>query len=138
MSEIVEAKQIGSFKIGMSLDTLMRKLKDIGIEHVEVQNIYLATLITCLPYRFWVDDDSKEITQITVSSGYDGKFLNVIGIGSKMRDIQSVAGDFYSDQDVYKLKNYKGICFELGDTDEDDSWDELDAPIEYISVYFEN
>ena len=138
MLEIIAGKRIDTFEISMSIDILLERIKDIGIENVDKKSIHQAMLVTCLPYRFWIDDDSKKITQITVSAGYEGKFLKTIGIGSTMRDVQSIAGDYYEDEDVYKLKNHKGICFELGDTNEDDSWDELDAPIEYISIYSEN
>lgn len=87
---------------------------------------------------FWVDDTSKQVTQISVSSAYHGKFLDSIGIGSTLQDIQSIAGEYYEDLDVYKLKDYPGICFEVGDSGTDTFWDELSAPVESISVYIED
>lgn len=138
MSEIIAGKRIGNFELGMPYETLIKKIKEHGSIRINKTKGFSSTILTCFPYRFWIDDTSKQITQITVSSGYQGKFLDSIGIGSTLHDIKSIAGEYYEDLDVFKLKLYPGICFEVGDSGTDAFWDELSAPVEDISIYIEN
>jgi hypothetical protein len=55
-----------------------------------------------------------------------------MGIGSTLADVERYIGRWEEELDVYILPDYPGICFELRDEDE---WNELKTPIEYISIY---
>lgn len=81
--------------------------------------------------KFWIDNDGK-IDQIGVGKDFKGKYNDVIGIGSTLKDVKKYIGNYISVYDTYELESIKGICFELEDIDE---WDELTAPIEYIYVF---
>ncbi|MCC6604913.1 MAG: hypothetical protein IT327_17020 [Anaerolineae bacterium] len=138
MPEIIAGKRISSFELGMHLEALIEKFEDMGIENFERRKLHSTTLITAPSYMFWIDDDSKQVTQITVSAGFQGKFLDTVGIGSTLGEVKETAGEYYEELDVFKLKDYPGICFEVGDSGTDTCWDETNAPVEDISVYFED
>ncbi len=83
---------------------------------------------------FWIDKSQTSVTQIMVFGEYDGKFLEKIGIGSTLSDLNHLGIGWIKEDYIYKLPEYPGICFELEDIDE---WNELEAPIEFISIYCE-
>lgn len=84
--------------------------------------------------KFYFNSD-KVLQQIGVTIGFCGKLENSIGIGDTLSDLQEKYGEFYNEYDQYMIKGMEGVCFELGDTDDEDEWDELNAPIEWIFVY---
>ena len=51
---------------------------------------------------------------------------------STLKDVSDGVGEYKYDLYCYTIPEYPGICFELKD---EEDWDELTAPIEYISVY---
>lgn len=83
---------------------------------------------------FWLDKNNL-IDQIGVWSDFKGKLHDVIGIGSTLSDVEKYIGKWKSVFPTYEIEELPGICFELGDLDELDDWDELIAPIERIYVF---
>lgn len=60
------------------------------------------------------------------------KYKGIIGLGSTLKDVQQLVGNYVNVYDTYEMINDKGICFELADID---NWSELTAPIEFIFVF---
>lgn len=124
---IIAGKCISNIYLGWDEETLK---KIIG------NNYSIEERINCKIWqienaKFWIDDSNK-IYQITVFDGFEGRFLNKIGIGSTLKDVETFIGKWQDNLDVYVLPSYEGICFELKD---DENWDELNTPIEFISIY---
>lgn len=126
--EIVPGVGIGIYQLGWSYEELMRNLS----ENYTVEERVDCNIIKTDKYMFWVNKGTNCISQITVYKEFEGKFLNVIGLGSTLRDIKQHVGEWIEEHDVYVIKHYPGICFELLDEDE---WDELKSPIEFITVF---
>ena len=63
---------------------------------------------------------------------FKGKYKGIIGLGSTLKDVQQLVGNYVNVYDTYEMINDKGICFELADID---NWGELTAPIEFIFVF---
>ena len=68
-------------------------------------------------------------------AGFEGKYMDVIGIGNTLKDVNKLGFDCYEDKYDYLISGVGGIAFELGDTDSDYDWNEKEAPIEWIFVY---
>lgn len=133
--EVVEASHIGEFYIGMSRKELLRLL-NTEYEEDTKRNHYIV--IETGNAMFWIDRESSKIKQIGVTKGFQGKFRNIIGIGSTLTDVLKYIGNYKEVYDTYELEDIPGICFELEDVDErdwDSDWEELAAPIEWIFVY---
>lgn len=131
LAEVIDIRAgigVGRFQLGMSIDELGNVLMVPG----EREDLPLHTKIKTGPFTFWVDKLTGTLWQIMVGRGFTGRFLDRIGIGSTLAEVQTVAGDFQEEGDSYILPSHPGICFELEDVDD---WDEMTAPIEYISVY---
>ncbi len=126
---IINGVSMGSYHLGWGLQELKEKMKIIGFVEDELDNHYT---LTTKDIKFWVEKEQKVITQITVFGKYEGKFLKKIGIGSRLSDLNVLGIRWVKEDYVYKLPDYPGICFELEDIDD---WDELAAPIEFISIY---
>lgn len=124
---IIPGKNIGPIYLGCSLYTLK---KTIGENYVEEQRVNCKVL-TIDDAKFWIDN-SDIVFQIAVYGNFEGKFLNRIGIGSTLADVEEYVGKWEESLDVYTLIDYKGICFELK---EEEDWDEINTPIEFISIY---
>ena len=86
---------------------------------------------------FFFNKDNR-LYQVGVTIGFTSKLDDCIGIGSTMADVKIKYGGYYEEYDDYLIDGLEGIYFELGDTDEDDDWDELAAPIKWIFVYDTN
>lgn len=126
---IINGVSMGLYQLGWGLPELKEKIKDINFIEAELENHYT---LTTKNIKFWVEKEQKVITQITVFGEYEGKFLEKIGIGSSLSDFNVLDIKWVKEDYVYKLPDYPGICFELEDVDD---WDELTAPIEFISIY---
>ena len=63
---------------------------------------------------------------------FKGKYKGIIGLGSTLKDVQQLVGNYVNVYDTYEMINDKGICFELADID---NWSELTTPIEFIFVF---
>lgn len=126
---IINGISIGPYQLGWRLQELKGEIKDIGFVEEELDNHYTLTTSNI---KFWVEKEQKVITQITVFGENEEKFLEKIGIGSRLSDLNVLNIRWVKEDYVYKLPDYPGICFELEDIDD---WDELAAPIEFISIY---
>lgn len=120
---------MGPYQLGWGLQELKEKIKIIGFVEEELDNHYT---LTTKNIKFWVEKQQEVITQITVFGEYEGKFLEKISIGSRLSDLNVLDIRWVKEDYVYKLPDYPGICFELEDIED---WDELAAPIEFISIY---
>ncbi|MFB7817180.1 hypothetical protein NBRC13296_06720 [Paenibacillus chitinolyticus] len=126
---IINGVSVGPYELGWGLQELKEKISISGFVEEELDNHYTITTNTL---KFWVEKEQGEITQITVSGEYEGKFLGKIGVGNRLSDLNDLDIKWIKEDYVYKLPDYPGICFELEDIDD---WDELLAPIEFISIY---
>lgn len=129
-------------QIGISQFFLGKKQKEIIDMLGNDYTVYLNekngwTFIDIDNAKFYFNSD-KDLLQIGVTIGFHGKLENCIGIGDTLSDLQKKYGGFYNEYDQYYIKGMEGVCFELGDTDDEDEWDELNAPIEWIFVYNDN
>lgn len=110
--------------------------KTVIIDEYQIKELTTENKIFYENFRFWVNKQSQKVDQISVVGDFEGKFLEKIGIGSTLNDVENQIGKWEEDLDVYILPNYKGICFELKDVENyDEEWIEDQMPIEIISVY---
>ncbi|GKS09275.1 hypothetical protein YDYSY3_02750 [Paenibacillus chitinolyticus] len=126
---IINGVSVGPYELGWGLQELKEKISISGFVEEELDNHYTITTNTL---KFWVEKEQGEITQITVFGEYEGKFLGKIGVGNRLSDLNDLNIKWIKEDYVYKLSDYPGICFESEDIDD---WDELLAPIEFISIY---
>ena len=129
-ADIIPGKSIGEFYLGMCFADIQKRVHDFKIEDGETCDILM-----CGDIRFWVDKEKDSCFQILVEGDFTGKYDNKIGLGTTLKDINKMGLEWYEDLDAYFIKGIDGICLELGDTEDDEEWDELSAPIETISVY---
>ncbi|WP_240422125.1 hypothetical protein [Paenibacillus periandrae] len=129
MEEIIlNGKSVGKYHLGWSLE----ELKNEFDESYNLESLDNHFTLTFKDMKFWVLRDKDMVSQIMVFGEYDGKFLDKIGIGSTISDLNKHGIKWAKEDYVYILPDYPGICFELEDIDE---WDESIAPIEFISIY---
>lgn len=86
----------------------------------------------------WIDKEQDKVTQILVNNGFKGESAGLIGLGSTLNDIKRLLNrSYYEELYVYYIEGVSGICFDLDDSsdDEDNDWDEFNAPIDYIAVF---
>jgi hypothetical protein len=126
--EIIPGERIGIFHLGWKSETLKKHLSN----NYKLEERVDKYIIIEKNIKFWIDKKSDIITQISVFGCFKGKFQKDIGIGSTLFDVQKGIGPWKEQYGVYILHEYPGICFEL--LDEDD-WNELQSPIEFISIY---
>ena len=83
-------------------------------------------------FALWFDPNDK-LDQIGVTKGFCGDYKSIT-VGSTMGDVKRIFGQFDSEDIMctYTIVGVDGICFELEDNDD---WDELTSPIEWIYVY---
>jgi len=128
---IMNGVGVDSYQLGCGLQEIKEKIKDIDFTEEELETHLTLSTDTI---KFWIDKDQNTITQILVFGEYRGKFLEKIGIGSTLSDLNDLGMKWIKEDYVYKLPEYPGICFELEDIDD---WNELEAPIEFITIYCE-
>ncbi|SFR69503.1 hypothetical protein [Anaeromicropila populeti] len=128
--EIIPGIGISNISLGITKEELIHL---IGIEYEE-EIFEFISIIIVENAKFWFTNDGK-LYQIGVSKDFQGKYKNVIGIGSTLKEVKEKFGDYNEEHNTYEIENDKGMCFELEDVDYDEEWDELTAPIEYIYVY---
>lgn len=127
-----------------------KRIGDFVINSKKVDNIIIAgkpieknvnKIGTCTyiydNYMLWFDEQGL-LKQVAVTKGFlDG--FNGIHIGSTVQDLLNRFGTYGVDEFyvIYYIPEIEGISFgieDVGDED-DDEWDELAAPIEWIYVY---
>lgn len=133
---IVPAVRIGKFYLGNSLGNIIRILERSSLAYERV-SLGSAEKIVTDELVFWVRE--SRITQIMAYNGYEGKINGVIGIGCTLRQAEECLGRIKDGEfdiaPVYEVEGVPGVCFELKDSDVDDEFDEMTAPIETICIY---
>ena len=130
--DVIPGKSISHFVLGMTYETISEML---NYDYSVCKNTSIGFYdLTTENAKFYFNKDNR-LYQIGVTIGFTSKLDNCIGIGSTMTDVKKKYGGYSEEYDVYLIHGVKGICFELGDMDEIDDWDELMAPIEWIFVY---
>lgn len=128
--DIIPGIGIGWIKIHMSCEDVLRNICEY-----QIKDLISHDRIVCDDVDIWIDKTTKKVTQIMVKEGFQGKYDGAIGIGSLLSTVIKMGKKYHEELDTYVLDDAPGMCFELGDTSENDSWDELRAPIAYISVF---
>lgn len=125
--EVIAGQRIGSIGLNITKDEL---IIIIGNDYnILVQETCI--IIEIENARFWISSDGK-VDQIGVGKGFEGKYKNIIGLGSTLNEVKKYVGNYINVYDTFEIENESGICFELGDVEE---WNELKAPIEFIYVF---
>lgn len=131
--KIIPGIRVGKYYLGMSINELLNNLSKEHINY-QIQPLNNPVKIKTSNITFWIKDDL--IDQIMVHNNFSGKFRDFIGIGSTLSDVLNFVGNwksgYYDIAPIYVLVDVPGICFELED---EDYWDEKEAPIKYISIY---
>ena len=122
---------IGPFLLGMSSNELEKIICDYTIEN-RTNGISKVYHVENAQFFF---DENDALQQVGVSLGFEGKYLDVIGIGDTLEALYQLGYECYEEYGDRLIRGVDGICFELGDTDSDDDWNEKEAPIEWIFVY---
>lgn len=125
---IVPATRIGKYYIGWTFEKLVENLTDSFIQVDLDQHITLQAE----NIKVWISKLNNKVTQIMAYNNFKGKFLNKIGIGNCLEDIVRLGIRYKQNDYIYELPDFPGICFELEDIDD---WNELIAPIRYISIF---
>jgi hypothetical protein len=128
--EIEPGIRIGNFRIGAKKEDILSEIDDRYTVWEREDGFSVYTFDN---YKLWFEADGK-LQQIGVTDGFKGSYKSV-HIGTTMKEIRALFGNYENDHDVYEISGLKGLCFELGDMDDRDDWDELEAPIEWIFVY---
>ncbi|SCX87019.1 hypothetical protein SAMN02910451_00611 [Butyrivibrio hungatei] len=130
IGEIEPGIRIGNLRIGAMKEELLSQIED---KYTVWERGDGFSIYTFDNYKLWFDVDGS-LQQIGVTDGFKGSYKSV-HIGTTMKEIKTDFGDYENENDEYEISGIKGLCFELGDMDDCDDWDELEAPIEWIFVY---
>ena len=129
---IIPNEGIGELKLGMSFREVTELVKEY-----DVRDLSVCDVIECGDVRIWIDRKTDSAIQILVEGEFKGKYADKIGIGSTLTDVKNLLNaSWHEDLDAYYIDGVEGMCLELGDTDDEYDWDELAAPIVYISVMY--
>ncbi|XCP84987.1 hypothetical protein ABXS75_18480 [Roseburia hominis] len=127
---IIPGVRIGNIRLGIDKEELLRAAG----EDYQEEFLEMGSIIKVENARFWIASDGK-VDQIGVEGDFEGKYKGVIGLGSTLKDVKGLVGNYVEVYDTYEMEVDKGICFELEDVDEWEEWDELRAPIDHIYVF---
>ena len=137
-TDIIPAQRIGDIYIGMpyhelqawGLDGFQCKRWGTELQHMTLVGDNI---------KIWLRGDLLTVEQIMAFGEYPGFFFGKtrIGIGSQLSEAVSVGYEIFDNEedDIYQLRGIEGIGFEMGDTSDDYTWDELTAPIDSIIVF---
>ena len=128
---IVPGKGIYPFVIGMLREALIALLDD----EYNIENRMDGTFVLSVKNAKFFFNKGDRLYQIGVTQGFEGKFEGNIGIGNTLTDILKAYEGYFEEYDMYMIKGVDNLSFELGDTDDEEEWNELEAPIEWIWVY---
>lgn len=129
--DVVPGVGIGVLKLGMSFEEVRDIVKDFNVN--DLSDCYI---IECDDVDIWVNKEKDKVTQILVKDTFAGLYAGTIGIGSTLADVKDkLQMSWHDEYDVYILDEAEGMGFELGSTEDEDDWDELTAPIEYMFVF---
>ncbi len=131
--DIIPSECVGNIHLGMNMEQI-NNIVDID----KMENLQNCYVLQSENIKIWISKEEDKVTQILVENEFKGKYKNVISIGSTLQDIQNQLNlNWYEDLDCYFLDGVDGICFELGDSGDDQHWCEKTAPIIAISVFKE-
>lgn len=125
--DIIPAVRIGNIRLNITKEEPLNLLNGEFKEQFREDD----SIIEIENARFWIGGDGK-IDQIGVWGDFKGKYKGTIGLGSTLKDVQQLVGNYVNVYDTYEMIDDKGICFELADID---NWSELTAPIKFIFVF---
>lgn len=128
---IVPGKCIGEIYLDMNAEQIYEMININNVRELPTHYILYSKNL-----KIWIDKKENKVTQILVEKGFKGKYNSFIGIGSTLKEIYNKFKiNWYEELDCYYLEGIDGMCFELGDSGNDEYWDEETAPIIYISVF---
>lgn len=128
---IIPGKGICPFFLGMSSEEIISLINsEYSIER-RIDGIFVLSVTNA---KFFFNRE-KRLYQVGVTTGFESKFEGNIGIGNTMADVQNLYEGYYEDCDIFLIKGIDKLSFELGDIDDEDEWNELEAPIEWLWVY---
>ncbi len=128
---IIPGKCIGEVYLDMNIKQIYEIISINKIRELPTHYLIYSENI-----KIWIDKKEDRVTQILVENEFKGKYNGFIGIGITLKEIHDKLNlNWYENLDCYYLEDTKGICFELGDSGNDEYWDEETAPIIYISVF---
>lgn len=125
--EIIPGLKIGRYLIGMCRSEIE------GLDFSEITDEDGSSIVKMENAILWFDIQ-KTLRQIAVTYPFADKYLGKIGLSNTMRDVKENFGEYITVEETYEIKGVQGMYFELGDTKEEDNWNELDAPIDWIFV----
>lgn len=125
--DICPGKSVADLTLGMSYQQVCKMFSD----NCPIDSSYSVKVIKLDNAKLWFDKNDT-LYQIGVEGDFRGKYKNAIGLGSTLKDVKNLVGNYVNVYDTYEMEVDKGICFELEDIDE---WDELEAPIDHIYVF---
>jgi hypothetical protein len=113
---IIPGHSAAGIQLGSPIEEILKELQTAFISE-EVRNPFFPHTPVITRYRsamvdLWVKEGI--IDQIMVHSGYRGKIMNSIGVGSTMMDIEMQIGAWEEDEeDNLVIRNLPGLCFEI-------------------------
>lgn len=129
--DVIPGDRVGFYRLGMSVNVIKNMIGEAYLYQRRENGIYVLSVENA---NFFFDNHN-ELFQIGVTKGFRGKLDGCIGIGNTMKDVKNKYGNIYEEYGDFLVQNLNGIAFGLEDLDEEDDWDELSAPIEWIFVY---
>lgn len=130
--QIIPGKRIGKFQLGWRLDELINHLEfEYTIEH------YPNEIITIMSNDFWFTlNKTKGLYSIYSMGKYQGKYNNLVGLGSILTDIHGDLNYELDEEFLYdtmwwrfKPRDVQGIHFQT-----EEEWDDR-TPIFSIQVF---
>src|SRR5688572_23285047 len=103
---IIPNKGIGAITLGLSWNEL-KQLLPSAIEVEQRNNCFVVKLPNIW---FFVDDETKKLSQITVLNKFAGKLNGSIGIGSTLKDVIRHLGKFKANESTgYVVPRLPGV-----------------------------
>lgn len=136
--KIINEARISDYYLDESLDSIVLKLQKSKVDYESI-NTNIGVKILSSEFIFFFDkkNTAYQITCLTEAF----TFLKDIKVGDFIPKLIKEAGEIIDDDlFVIKLKDYKGICFDIEEIDEEDEdpqgerWQEYSV-ITAISVY---
>ncbi len=112
---IVAGKSAAGFMLGMQKNDVSKEVLNL-FTVTEIINEYVKDLSL---YKYYTDEvilffEQDQLTQIGLFNNYKGTIHNELGLGSVVRDFETVFGDMVEgDEDQLVFSNLKGLCFEV-------------------------
>ena len=106
--DIIPAVRIGNIRLNITKEEPLNLLNGEFKEQFREDD----SIIEIENARFWIGGDGK-IDQIGVWGDFKGKYKGTIGLGSTLKDVQQLVGNYVNVYDTYEMIDDKGICFEL-------------------------